>query len=265
MRKGLLETIVGLFVVLGFAAFCWLAFQLGEVPFLTGNKNYTLNAVFDNVSGVKKGAAVQISGVDVGEVASVVLSEGQRAELLLRIKNGVRIPADTAALVKSQGIIGDKYVQLALGKSSKELHDGDRIQETESALDIEALISSFGFGSGSFNGDKTYEIKAIFDNVSGVKQGATVQIAGVVVGDVSKVELNETDAARLVLRLDSSVKVPVDSMASVKTQGLIGGKYIELSPGGDEELLKPGAAIFDTESSVDIEGLISKFAFGSAK
>jgi phospholipid/cholesterol/gamma-HCH transport system substrate-binding protein len=69
----------------------------------------------------------------------------------------------------------------------------------------------------------------------------------------------------LSLQISNKVKVPIDSMASVKSQGIIGDKYIQLGIGGDEEFFKPGDLIEETESSVDIESLISKFAFGSAE
>ena len=121
-------------------------------------------------------------------------------------------------------------------------------------------------GEVSFLTDsKTYVIEAEFDNVSGVKKGASVQVAGVVVGEVSAVKLGADDVAILSLKVDKAIELPTDSMASVKSQGIIGDKYIQLSPGGDEELFKPGGIIVDTESSLDIESLISKFAFGSAK
>ncbi len=265
MKKGFVETTVGFFVLLGFAAFCWLAFQLGEVPFFGGGRSYTLEAMFDNVSGVKKGAPVQVAGVVVGKVAAVGLGEGRRAKLELRLDRDVKIPADSVAAIKSQGIIGDKYVQLSPGESTTALNDGESIALTESAVDIEQLLSGFGFG-GKFSGSRTYDLRAVFDNIAGVKVGATVQVAGVVVGEVRRVRLNGDDeGAEVVLRLDQSLQVPVDSMASVKTMGIIGGKYIQLSLGGDEELFKPGGVIVDTESSVDIESLISKLAFGSAK
>ena len=121
-------------------------------------------------------------------------------------------------------------------------------------------------GEVSFLTDsKTYVIEAEFDNVSGVKKGASVQVAGVVVGEVAAVRLGEYDAAVLSLKIDNTLKLPIDSMASVKSQGIIGDKYIQLSVGGDEELFKEGGLIVDTESSLDIESLISKFAFGSAE
>ena len=139
--------IVGLFMLAGLLAFGYLALQLGEVSILSSSSKYVLKAEFDNVSGVKKGAAVQIAGVVVGEVSEIVLGEDEIAVLSLRIDKGVKVPEDSIASVKSQGIIGDKYIQLSLGGAEEMLVENAVITETESAIDIESLISKFAFGS----------------------------------------------------------------------------------------------------------------------
>jgi len=92
-----------------------------------------------------------------------------------------------------------------------------------------------------------------------------VQIAGVVVGQVQRTWLGEDELAHVAIQIDKDVKVPVDSIASVKSQGIIGDKFIQLTLGGDEKLMKEGDVLTDTESSVDLEALISKFVFGSVK
>ncbi len=78
-------------------------------------------------------------------------------------------------------------------------------------------------------------------------------------------ELSEDGLAVVTMQLDNSVKLPVDSIVSVKSQGIIGDKFLQISLGGDDELYGPGDVIVDTESSVDLESLISKFAFGQVK
>lgn len=138
---------VGLFMIIGFAAFVYLALQLGEVSFLTRGKTYVLKAEFDNVAGVKKGASVQVAGVDVGEVIAIELGSLDAAILSLQIVNKLKVPKDSVASVKSQGIIGDKYIQLSLGGDEELFQSGEVIVETESSLDIESLISKFAFGS----------------------------------------------------------------------------------------------------------------------
>lgn len=147
MKKNALEMVVGLFMIIGFAAFVYLALQLGEVPFLTRGTTYVLKAEFDNVAGVKKGASVQVAGVEVGEVVAIELGPMDVAILSLQIVNKLKVPKDSMASVKSQGIIGDKYIQLTLGGDEELFQPGEVIVETESSLDIESLISKFAFGS----------------------------------------------------------------------------------------------------------------------
>lgn len=147
MKKGTQDTIVGLFMVAGFGALVYLALQLGEVPWLSSSSTYLLNAEFDNVSGIKKGASVQVAGVVVGSVEDIRLGEDLYAVLAMRLDKKLQVPADSIASVKSQGIIGDKYIQISLGGDLEVLGQGDMITDTESAIDIESLISKFAFGS----------------------------------------------------------------------------------------------------------------------
>ena len=147
MKKNTLEMVVGLFMVVGLLAFGYLALKLGEVSLWGDSRRYTLTAEFDNISGVKKGASVQISGVVVGEVSGVDLSDDHQALVTLRIDKRLQVPADSIASVKSQGIVGDKYIQLSLGGDDEILAEGGLLTETESAIDIESLISKFAFGS----------------------------------------------------------------------------------------------------------------------
>ncbi len=147
MKNNTLEMVVGLFMIIGFAAFVYLALQLGEVSFLTSSKTYVIKAEFNNVSGVKKGASVQVAGVDVGQVNSIKLGKDYYAILSLQIDDSLKVPIDSMASVKSQGIVGDKYIQLSLGGDEKVFKPGGMIKDTESSLDIESLISKFAFGS----------------------------------------------------------------------------------------------------------------------
>jgi phospholipid/cholesterol/gamma-HCH transport system substrate-binding protein len=141
--------VVGLFLVLGFLAFGWLALQLGEVTWLSESKSYMLSAEFNNVSGVKSGADVQIAGVTVGKVRQLSLNKDNMAVVDLQIDRGVKVPVDSIASVKSTGIIGDKYVQISLGGDETLYKPGETIVDTESAVDLESLISKFAFGQVS--------------------------------------------------------------------------------------------------------------------
>ena len=113
-------------------------------------------------------------------------------------------------------------------------------------------------------GGNNVEIQAEFDSVAGLKTGATVEIAGVQVGQVKRISLN-SDRATVVLSIQRGVKLYGDAIASVKTRGLIGDKYVSISPGGSQKELAPGTKIRDTESGVDLESLISEFIHGNVK
>jgi len=144
--KTFIDVVVGLFFVFGFVALGWLALQLGEVPWLTGSRTYPLMAEFDNITGVKSGADVQVAGVKVGTVGKLSLSEDDVAMVVMQIDRSLEVPIDSIASVKSQGIIGDKFIQLSLGGDDKIFQANEVILDTESAVDIESLISKFAFG-----------------------------------------------------------------------------------------------------------------------
>jgi phospholipid/cholesterol/gamma-HCH transport system substrate-binding protein len=147
MQNTITEYIVGLFVIAGFGAIVYLALNLGEVPLLTKASTYTVEAEFENVSGVKNGAPVQVAGVNVGQVSNLALNEDRLAQLTLQVDNTLKIPLDSIVSVKSQGIIGDKYIQITLGGDTEFFQEDELILDTESAVDIESLISKFAFGS----------------------------------------------------------------------------------------------------------------------
>lgn len=117
-------------------------------------------------------------------------------------------------------------------------------------------------------GQEGFELSAAFDSVSGLRVGADVELAGVPVGRVASISLDPDpvrNQAIVKLRLDRDLQLSDDSMASIRTSGLIGDKFINLSRGGSERLLRSGDTIVETESSVDIGTLISKYAFGGVK
>ncbi len=113
-------------------------------------------------------------------------------------------------------------------------------------------------------GGNNMELQAEFDSVAGLKSGATVEIAGVQVGQVKRIGLKD-DRALVALSLRPGVKIYGDAIASIKTRGLIGDKYVSISPGGSQKELLPGSKIRDTESGVDLESLIGEFIHGNVK
>ena len=119
-------------------------------------------------------------------------------------------------------------------------------------------------GTGSLISGNTCLIEARFSNAGGLHDGSSVQLAGVTVGRVEAVRMDPSDYSAIVtLRVVSKLRLPTDSMASIKTAGLIGDKYVSLSPGADDTYMEPGTRITLTESAVDLESLIGKMAFGS--
>ncbi|MBI5055546.1 MAG: outer membrane lipid asymmetry maintenance protein MlaD [Nitrospirae bacterium] len=119
---------------------------------------------------------------------------------------------------------------------------------------------SVKLGDVQLFGTKQYILKARFANISGLKEGAVVEIAGVTVGKVGKVHLNNYEAL-VDLFIDPEVKLQEDSIASVRTQGIIGDKFVRIKPGGSEKYLKPGGDVLETESAIELEELISKYIF----
>lgn len=146
MGNSRVEIMVGVFLVIGFLAFGWLALRLGEVSLLTQGTTYTLDAAFNNVSGLKKGAEIQISGVNVGTVRDIRLDEDNMALVRMQLQQNVELPLDSMASIKTQGIIGDKYIQISLGGDTAMYQAGETVVDTESTVDIESLISKFAFG-----------------------------------------------------------------------------------------------------------------------
>ena len=107
-----------------------------------------------------------------------------------------------------------------------------------------------------------YEVRAVFSNCSGLRTGAQVMIAGVEIGRVKDISLKDYQA-RVQMLIQPGLVLQKDAIASIKTKGLIGEKYIEVTPGGAEEVVEPGGLLRDTEPAMDIEGLISKYVHGS--
>ena len=146
MKKANIEFVVGMFLILGFLAFAYISLQFGEFSVFSKGQNYTIIADFDNVSGLKKGAVVTIAGVNVGKVSNISLTKEQRAEVALYLSKNIQVTEDAIASIKTQGIIGDKYIRISQGGSDIYLKEGDLITETESAVDLEELISKYIFG-----------------------------------------------------------------------------------------------------------------------
>ncbi len=146
MKKSSAEMVVGIFVLIGIVCVGYLTIRLGKMELIGGNY-YHLRAKFESVSGLKTGAQVEIAGVQVGQVDAINLDEDQMVALVdLKIRRGIQLTDDTIASVKTAGLIGDKYIKISPGGSDEILKPGGMITETESAIDLEELISKYVFG-----------------------------------------------------------------------------------------------------------------------
>ena len=142
-----LELTVGVFMIIGILCLGYISIKLGKMEIIGGDY-YTISAGFDSVSGLKPGARIELAGVEVGKVEQIALDpkSGDRAIVNLKIKSGVKINDDVIASVRTSGIIGDKFIKLTPGGSDHFLKNSDKIKETESAIDIEELVSKFIHG-----------------------------------------------------------------------------------------------------------------------
>jgi phospholipid/cholesterol/gamma-HCH transport system substrate-binding protein len=120
---------------------------------------------------------------------------------------------------------------------------------------------SFKLGKMEVVGTKGYDISAVFSNSGGLKVGSGIVIAGVDVGRVRSITLDNYQA-RLIMHFRTDIKIQEDSIASIKTRGLIGEKYVEITPGGSDKMIPPGGKIRDTQPPVDLDELIAKYVFG---
>jgi phospholipid/cholesterol/gamma-HCH transport system substrate-binding protein len=146
MKKYSKETMVGIFVVIGLVCIGYMTIKLGNVGFL-GERTYRLEARFTTVTGLRVGNPIQMLGLEIGRVARFTLDqENQQAIVLLEINKGIEIYDDAIASIKTEGLIGDKYISIDAGGGGDLLKDGDSITDTESPTDIMELVSKYAFG-----------------------------------------------------------------------------------------------------------------------
>lgn len=147
MKKYAMETMVGIFVVIGLLCVGYMTVKLGNVGMI-GDNSYPLLARFTSVNGLREGSAVLMLGLEIGRVERLTMDqEEQVAVVEFRIKKGIKVYDDAIASIKTEGLIGDRYVSIDPGGGSDELLEpGGIITETESPTDIQELISKYAFG-----------------------------------------------------------------------------------------------------------------------
>lgn len=156
MGKKSIEILVGLFVLLGFAALVFLALKAANLGNFNSTATYTLYARFDNIGGLKVRAPVRSAGVTVGRVTAISLDAKTYQGLVrLDMQDKVQFPSDTSARILTSGLLGDQYIGLEPGAKEAYFKPGDTITSTQSAVVLESLISQFLFNKAADAGSSS--------------------------------------------------------------------------------------------------------------
>jgi phospholipid/cholesterol/gamma-HCH transport system substrate-binding protein len=146
MKKYTIETVVGIFVVVGLILVGYMTIKLGHVSLL-GDDNYSLIARFNSVTGLRVGNPVEILGIQVGKVNLITMDQkNQKAIVEIKLKKDINIYDDAIASIKTEGLIGDKFISIDPGGAGSLLGPRGIITETQSPVDIIELISKYAFG-----------------------------------------------------------------------------------------------------------------------
>jgi phospholipid/cholesterol/gamma-HCH transport system substrate-binding protein len=156
MSRRSIETLVGLFVLLGMGALVFLALKAANLASFGEHKGYTVSAKFDNIGGLKPRAPVRSAGVTVGRVRSISLDPKTfQGVVRIEIDNHIKFPKDTSAKILTSGLLGDQYIGLEPGADEKDLAGGDVIRQTQSAVVLENLIGQLIFNRAADAGSGT--------------------------------------------------------------------------------------------------------------
>ena len=151
MGKKSIETLVGIFVLLGMLGLLFLALKAANLgSFASGGGTYRVTAYFDNIGALKVRAPVRSAGVSVGQVASIALDNVRyQGVVVMDLKDGFQFPVDSVAKILTAGLLGDQYVGLEPGSADKILVGGDTLRQSQSAIILENLIGQFIFNKAA--------------------------------------------------------------------------------------------------------------------
>jgi phospholipid/cholesterol/gamma-HCH transport system substrate-binding protein len=153
MAKRSIETLVGLFVLLGLAALVFVALKAANLTSFSGGDTYTLTARFDNIGGLKARAPVRTAGVVIGRITAITADpKTYQGVVTLSVDKAYQFPKDTSAQILTAGLLGDQYVGLVAGGDLANLAAGDTIKQTQSAVVLENLIGQFLFNKAADSG-----------------------------------------------------------------------------------------------------------------
>lgn len=160
MQRSKNDIWVGLFVLIGAVAILFLALQAANLLTLSFQTNYSLNAKFDNVGGLKPKAAVRSAGVVVGRVEEIAFDDKSfQARVTLAMESRYVFPKDSSLKILTSGLLGEQYLGIEPGADEKTLVAGDTISSTQSAMVLESLISQFLYSKAA-DGSATDASKA---------------------------------------------------------------------------------------------------------
>jgi phospholipid/cholesterol/gamma-HCH transport system substrate-binding protein len=150
MAKKGIESMVGVFVLLGIAALLFMAMKAANLSSFGSGETYELVARFDNIGGLKARSPVRSAGVTVGRVAAIALDpKTYQGVVRMEMQRSVQFPRDSSARILTAGLLGDQYVGLEAGAEEKNFAPGDTIKQTQSAVVLESLISQFLFSKAA--------------------------------------------------------------------------------------------------------------------
>jgi phospholipid/cholesterol/gamma-HCH transport system substrate-binding protein len=154
MSKKGIETLVGLFVLLGLLGALFLSLKAANLSSFGEHRGYAVSAKFDNIGGLKPRAPVRSAGVTIGRVKRITLDpKTYQGVVTMEIDDDVRFPKDSSAKILTSGLLGDQYIGLEPGAEEKELVAGDVIRQTQSAVVLENLIGQMIFNKAADAGD----------------------------------------------------------------------------------------------------------------
>ena len=165
------EARVGIFVLLGLIVLTFFTFKVSKWG-LIAEKGYRLTVVFDTASGLEPKSDVKMAGVPIGKVEEIRLV-GNRARLVLRIRQGIRIPIDSTGSIQTQGLLGEKYVEILPGKDTqRNLPAGGQVANTLSPVNLDEMVrklSAIGDDVKKF----TESLSATFGTEEGKRRSGT--------------------------------------------------------------------------------------------
>lgn len=152
MQKNIIETLMGAVVLIVAVVFFVFAYQGSGMRIENG---YKISAKFNNASGIALGSDIRIGGIKIGTVSDLSLDgESYEAIVSMQVRNATKLPKDSSAAVVSSGLLGEKFIQITPGGEEKMLKDGDKIEFTQSAVNLEEMIGKFMFSGGGVDKNK---------------------------------------------------------------------------------------------------------------